>query len=510
MTATRPAPSLPSTHASPRVAIVGAGASGIATAAKLRDAGLDTFTVFEASERVGGTWRDNTYPGLYCDVPSRYYSFSFAPHAGWSRVFAPGQEIFDYLDTVVDDLDLRRFIRFSTRVAQAVWEEPVWRVTLDDGTTHEFDVLVAATGVLRDPKIPDIPGLDEFAGDCFHSARWDHDVRLEGRRIGLVGTGSTGVQITTALAGVAERFTLFVRTPHWVLSLPNLSYTPFGRMLHRLVPPLGRLAHRGWQWVFEKTMSQAATRPGWRRALVGLLVRACLRTVKDPDLRDKLTPTDDPLCKRLIISGGFYREVQRDEVDVVTDDIVRVVPEGVETADGTVHELDVLVLATGFHAQRFMRPMAITGRDDVTLDEAWSEGPHGHRTVAMPGFPNFFMLQGPHSPAGNQSFIQTAETQAGYVVQCVEIIGDHGVTMAPTPEATARFNDAIAAEMPRTAWVGGCDSWYLDANGHPTLWPFLAAEHRTALAAPDLDEYDVRPVRPDTATAPGHHAIPVG
>lgn len=496
MTATRPAPSTaPGSRTCPRVAIVGAGASGIALAVKLRRAGIDTFTVFEKAERVGGTWRDNTYPGLYCDVPSRYYSFSFAPHPDWSKVFAPGGEIRDYLEQVVDDFDVRRFVRFSTGVVDATWDDPVWRLTLDDGSEHVADVLVAATGVLRDPKIPDIDGLDEFAGAVFHSARWQHDVRLDDQRIGVIGTGSTGVQITTALAGVAERLTMFVRTPHWVLSLPNLPYTPLGRLLHRVSPRLGRWAHRGWQVVFEHTMSHAATRPGLRRRLVGALCRACLRTVKDPGLRAKLTPTDDPLCKRLIISGGFYREVQRDSVDVVDDDIVRVVPEGVETADGTVHELDVLVLATGFHAQRFMRPMAITGRDGLSLDDAWADGPRGHRTVAMPGFPNFFMLQGPHSPAGNQSFIQTAETQADYVVQCVEVIDERDVTMAPTPEATAAFNDAMAEEMPNTAWVGGCDSWYLDANGDPTLWPFLAQEHRTALAAPDLEEYDLRPAR---------------
>lgn len=494
MTTTRPVRTPLPHRTTPRVAIVGAGASGIALAVKLRAAGIDTFTVFESSDAVGGTWRDNTYPGLYCDVPSRYYSFSFAPWPGWSRVFAPGTEIRDYLERVVDDFDVRRFIRFSTKVVDATWDEPAWRVVLDDGTEQRFDVLVAATGVLRDPKIPDVPGLDDFAGASFHSARWDHDVRLDDQRIGVIGTGSTGVQVTTALAGVAEQFTLFARTPHWVLSLPNLPYTAFGRTLHRHVPRVGEAAHRGWQWVFEHTMSHAATRPGWRRRLVGALCRACLRTVRDPDLRARLTPTDDPLCKRLIISGGFYREVQRDTVDVVTDDIARVVPEGVETAGGTLHELDVLVLATGFHAQRFMRPMAITGREGVTLDDAWADGPHGYRTVAMPGFPNFFMLQGPHSPAGNQSFIQTAETQADYVVRCVEVVGERGVTMAPTRAATDEFNAAVADEMPNTAWVGGCDSWYLDSAGMPTLWPFLAHEHRTALAAPRLADYEVRAV----------------
>lgn len=479
----------------PRVGIVGAGISGIALAVRLRQAGIDTFTVFERSDAVGGTWRDNTYPGLYCDVPSRYYAFSFAPHPEWSRVFAPGAEIRDYLEQVVDDFDVRRFVAFSTTITEAVWDEPVWRVTLDDGSTREFDVLVAATGVLRDPRIPDVPGLEDFVGPWFHSARWEHDVRLAGRRVGVIGTGSTGVQITTALAGTADRLTLFARTPHWVLGLPNLPYTRVGRTLHRRAPALGRLAHRGWQAVFEQTMSHAATRPGWRRRAVGALCRAGLRTVRDPELRRALTPTDDPLCKRLVISGGFYRAVQHPSVDVVPDAIERVVPEGVVTRGGQLHPLDVLVLATGFHAQRFMRPMGITGRDGRTLDAAWADGPRGYRTVAMPGFPNFFMLQGPHSPAGNQSFIQTAETQADYVVQCVQLVADRQITLAPTAEATAAFNAAVAEEMPTTAWAGGCDSWYLDASGHPTLWPFLAREHRTALRTPDLADFDVRPVR---------------
>jgi cation diffusion facilitator CzcD-associated flavoprotein CzcO len=481
------------------VAIVGAGVSGICLGVQLLQAGIDSFTIFEEADRPGGTWRDNTYPGLYCDVPSRYYSFSFAPHPGWSRVFAPGNEIQAYLEWVVDRFHLDPHIRYGTGVTRATWQDPVWEVELADGTVHTFDVVVSATGVLRDPNIPDIPGLDGFAGDWFHSARWNHDVPLEGRRIGVIGTGSTGVQITTALAGVAGRLDLYMRRPHWVLTVPNLPYTKLGHTLHDRVPALGRVAHRGWQKVFEGSFSHAATRPGLRRKLVHRAVRACLDTVKDPDLRAKLTPSDDPLCKRLIISGGFYREVQRPNVDVVTDHIDRIVPDGIVTADGVLHELDVLVLATGFHAQRFMRPMALTGRDGIDIDEAWAKGPRAYLTVALPGFPNFFMLQGPHSPTGNQSLIETAEAQSHFIRQAIEVIRDRQVSLAPTAAATDRFNDAMAREMPKTAWTSGCDSWYLDDSGLPTLWPFLAPQHRTALSRVRLDDFVVTPLAARTA-----------
>ena len=486
-------------RSSARVAIVGAGASGICLGARLRMAGIDSFTIFEKADAVGGTWRDNTYPGLMCDVPSRYYSFSFAPRAEWSQVFAEGHEIRDYLEEVVDQFDLRRDIEFGTGVTSTTWQDDRWVVELDDGRTEVFDIVVNATGVLRDPNVPDIPGLEDFEGRWFHSARWEHDVRVDGQRVGVIGTGSTGVQITTALAGVAERLSLFARRPHWVLALPSLRYTALGHWLHRTFPGLGPAAHRGWQRVFESTMSHAATRPGARRTLVGLLCRACLRTVRDPELRAKLTPTDDPLCKRLIISGGFYREVQRESVDVVDTAIDRIEPRGVRTTDGRLHELDVLVLATGFHSQRFMRPMEVVGEDGVSLEDAWVKGPHSYRTVAMPGFPNWFMLQGPHSPAANQSFLETAETQADYVMQCIELIGDRDVAMAPTRRATDEFLGEVAAEMPNTAWLGGCDSWYLDDHGNPTVWPFLAAEHRRALAEPDLAHFDLRPRRTEDA-----------
>lgn len=501
-----PLPDTPARTGTPRIAIVGAGASGICLGVRLRQAGIESFTIFEKGSSVGGTWRDNTYPGLMCDVPSRYYSFSFAPRPDWSQVFAPGHEIRDYLEDVTDAFGVRPFIRFDTAVESTTWVDDRWEVRLADGTVEVYDVVVSATGVLRDPKIPDIPGLEEFGGRLFHSARWDHDAPIAGQRVGVVGTGSTGVQIVTALASVADHVSLFLRRPHWVLALPSLSYTPVGRWLHRTFPSLGRLAHRGWQRVFEETMSHAATRPGLRRRLVGWLCRACLRTVRDRELREQLTPTDDPLCKRLIISGGFYREVQRDSVDVVTDGIDRIVPEGVRTVDGTVHELDVLVLATGFHSQRYMRPMAVVGEDGRSLDDAWASGPHSYRTVAMPGFPNFFLLQGPHSPVANQSLIQIAETQADWVLQCIELIGERDVAIAPTQEATDAFLAELSAEMPQTAWASGCDSWYLDEHGNPTVWPFLAPEHRTALARPELDDFHVRPRRhadaPVTASTP--------
>ena len=475
----------------PTVVVVGAGMSGLCMGAKLRRAGIESFTIYEKADRLGGTWRDNTYPGLQCDVPSLLYQFSFDPNPDWSLTFSPGGEICGYLESVADRHGLRSHIRFGAEVVDARFEQGRWRVRTADGEQAEADFLVSASGVLHHPRYPSIAGLDEFEGACFHSARWDHDVELRGKRIGVVGTGSTGVQIVTALAPVAGELALFQRTAQWILPMGNWRQSRPGRALLRRFPALNRLGYRVTQAAFD-LFAVALIRPGWQRSLIARSCRRHLRSIQDPELRRKLTPDYEPMCKRLVVSDGFYDAMQRPNVALVTEDIERVEAGGVRTVEGALHELDVLVLATGFDAHAYMSPMEVTGPDGLTLSAAWSGGRRAYRTVAVPGFPNFFMLLGPHSPIGNVSLIAVAETQARYVMRWIDLWRREQVSaMAPTSEATERFNEAVREALPGTVWVTGCQSWYLDERGVPELWPWSQQRHRAALREPVLEEFEL-------------------
>ena len=478
----------------PTVGIIGAGMSGICMAAKLLSSGIESFTVFEKADEVGGTWRDNTYPGLACDVPSRFYSYDFRPNAGWTHLLPPGAEVQRYFRQVADERGIRPHIRFGTDVTAARYRDGQWWIVTAAGE-EAFDVLITATGVLRVPRYPDIPGLDRFAGAKFHSSRWDHSVSLADSRIGLIGTGSTGVQISAALGGAVRELNIFQRTPQWVFPMPNPRYSRLTRSVLGRWPGLGRIGYRFWQEFYEKIFARAMVRPGWQRRLVSAICRWNLRlSVRDPELRRKLTPNYQAMCKRQVLSKRYYRAIQRSGVHVVTDAIDHVEPEGVVTADGTLHELDVLVLATGFDAHAYVRPLTIVGEAGVSLDEAWADGPIAYRSVAVPGFPNLFMLMGPHSPIGNQSLVIIAEHQADYAMWWINQIRDGRVAAAaPTEVATKDYNEEMKAAMPQTIWATGCNSWYLDKNGLPELFPWEPVRHRELLSAPDLGDFDVRP-----------------
>jgi cation diffusion facilitator CzcD-associated flavoprotein CzcO len=475
------------------VAIVGAGMSGLCMAITLQQAGIHDFVILEKADEVGGTWRDNRYPGLSCDVPSRYYSYSFELRTDWSSWQAPGPEIWEYFRSVAERYGLREKIRFGTHVEEARWEDGRWRVRTKDGDRLDAAVLVSACGVLHHPRYPDIPGLEDFAGPAFHSARWDDSARLDGQRVGVIGTGSTGVQIVSDIAGRVRRLVHFQRTPQWILPLPNRRYTGLTRRVYSRFPRLARPAHRVYQHLFEELFGHGPTRPGWQRQLITRLSQWHLRLcVRDRELRRKLTPSYAVMCKRLVMSTRFYPAVQQPHVDVVTEGIERIEPEGVRTTDGRLHELDVLVLATGFDAHAYLRPMELVGADGRRLSEEWADGVRAYRTVALPGFPNFFMLMGPHSPIGNQSLITIAETQSRYIVEWVKKIRAREVrSAAPRDDATARFNEEMRAAMPGTIWVTGCQSWYLGKDGRPELWPWSPGHHRAMLARPRLDEFEL-------------------
>lgn len=467
--------------------------SGLCMAAMLRHAGITDITIIEKADEVGGTWRDNTYPGLSCDIPSRFYQFTFAPKPDWSKFFSPGAEIDRYFRHIATDLDIRRHIRFGTTVSEARFEDGRWCVRTDRGDEIVVDFLVAATGILREPRYPDIAGLEDFHGPVMHSARWDHSFDPAGKRVAVIGTGSTGVQIVCGLEPVTDELKLFQRSAQWVVPIPNPSYSKPLDAVRRRLPVLNALAYHGYLSVFE-FLATALVRPGWQRRLISALCRANLRTVADPDLRRRLTPDYQPMCRRLVISAGFYRAMQRDNVSLVDTAIDHIDERGVVTSDGRVHEVDAIVLATGFDAHAFMRPMNIVGHNGMTLDEHWAEGPTAHLGVGLPGFPNFFMLMGPHSPVGNYSLTAIAEHQGGHILRWIQRWQDGQLdAVAPTAAATAAFNAEMRAAMPGTVWATGCTSWYLGKDGVPELWPWTPDVYRHRLRAePNLADYDLQ------------------
>ena len=475
------------------IAIIGAGASGLVAAIKLKEAGYRSVTVFEKASDLGGTWRDNRYPGLHCDIPSHAYRYSFAPNAEWSRTCAPGSEILAYLRKTATDYELFDLIRFNSEVVEARFVDQQWVLETADGFQGAFGAVITATGVLHHPVYPDIPGLETYRGKAFHSARWDDEVDLSGKRLGVIGTGSTAVQITTSAVSSVAKLELFQRTAQWVSPWEVETITEEQKQRYRSDPD-------SMQAEYESILEELNF--GFAASIVGEnpegyqeLVRRCqdyLATVRDPVLRQKLTPDYEVGCKRLIMGSGFYEAIQKPNAELVTEKIERFCPEGILTSDGLTHELDVIVLATGFNTHQFFRPMKVYGRDGVCLDDVWKERNEAYLTVAIPGFPNWFMIGGPSSPIGNFSWLLTSETQLGYILQLVERLrsGD-AEEIAPRPEAAAAFNKAVQERLPRTIWMTGCTSWYIDQNGSVASWPWTFEKFQTEMSKPNWEDYEL-------------------
>jgi cation diffusion facilitator CzcD-associated flavoprotein CzcO len=464
------------------------------SAIKLHEAGFDDLVVYEKADRLGGTWRDNTYPGLACDVPSHLYSYSFAPNPDWSHVFSPGPEICAYFEDVARAYDVERGIRFGTEIIRLAFERGRWRIEGTGGTFDEADVIIAATGVLHHPRLPGIPGIETFGGPCFHSARWDHDVPLAGARVGVIGTGSTAVQITSAIVDTVDELHLFQRTPQWILPMPNPEIDEADRVRYRKDPAAMRAVRQELARSFEDNFANIVVDAGSPQLqLIEDMCRANLEdNVTDPVLREKLRPDYRAACKRLIVSPDFYQAIQRPQARLVTDRIEGVEPKGVRTADGSLHELDVLVLATGFQVDRFLRPIEVLGRGGVSLDEVWCDRPSAYLAVSVPEFPNLFMLNGPNGPVGNFSLIDVAELQFGYIMQLVDLIGAGRCReISASQPAAERFEQDRVEAAKNTVWMTGCHSWYLDDRGVPAAWPWTYDRFREEMSQPRLDDFDL-------------------
>ncbi len=478
--------------------IVGAGFSGLAMAIRADRAGFSRFAILEKADRIGGTWRDNTYPGAASDVPAHLYSLSFAPRSDWSRLFPRQGEIQAYLQGLVAAHGLAGRLRLGTTVRGATYDEAscLWRVETDRGVV-EARVLVGAVGALHAPARPALPGLETFAGACFHTAAWDHGCDLAGKRVGVIGTGASAVQIVPEIAGRAAPLTLFQRSPPWILPRHDRPYGAGAKTLLK-VGPLRRLYRASLFWRRELTALLGFTRVSRLTAGGEALARAHLKaSIPDPDLRRRLTPSYRLGCKRVLLSDDFYPALARSDVSLVTEAIREVTPHGVVTADGTEHALDVLILATGFSPSGSFDRLALTGRDGRTLAQAWREGADAFHGIAMSGFPNFFLLLGPNTGLGHNSVLAMVEAQVAHVLGALRWLKQNpGRALEVRADAQGAFRAAVDARLADSIWArGGCGSWYLDGGGrNRTLWPGTATAYRRA--ARRLRRRDYRLVGP--------------
>ena len=480
--------------------VIGAGFAGLGAAITLAEAGEHDFAVVEKGDDVGGTWRANTYPGAACDVPSQLYSFSFAPNPDWSMSFSPQPEIQAYLRRVAAESGTLDRFHFGTTVREARWDDDaqLWRVSTDRGDLTATTV-ISGSGGLSEPRLPDIDGIDSFTGALFHSARWDHDVDLAGKRVAVIGTGASAIQIVPEVAKVAAHLDVHQRTAPWVIPRNDRRYTRLERLAFRSVPGVMKAYRWAVYWGRESYVPGFTLEPRLAAPAKALALANIARGIDDPELRARVTPDFAIGCKRILISNTYYPTLAQDHVDLVTDRIVDVTGDAVVTADGTEHPVDVIIVATGFHTTE--QPIAehVVGRGGRTLAQVWAEhGMASYKGTTVAGFPNFFQLVGANTGLGHSSMVFIIESQLAYVVDAIRTMRIHRYgAVEPRRDAQDAWNRDVQRRMRHTVWsTGGCASWYLDSHGrNTTLWPRATFTFRRLLAAFDVGAYVVEPVR---------------
>ena len=481
-----------------RIAVIGTGFSGIAAAVRLTEAGETDFVLYERSGDVGGTWRDNTYPGCACDVPSHLYSFSFAPNPSWSRAFSPQPAIQRYLRGVADSYGVTPRVRFHHEIEDASWDEAdrVWRLNTSKGE-RTADILVSAVGGLSAPSIPQIKGLEDFEGPAFHSAEWDHEAELDGKRVAVIGTGASAIQFVPELQPRAASIDLFQRTPPWIMPRRDRPISKIERRLFRTFPALQKAVRTAIYWGRELfALPMLKPRIAGRTELIAR--KHLEHQVPDPRLRAKLTPDYSIGCKRILLSNQYYRSLGEENVEVVTTGIREIRRDSVVTVDGVEHPADAIVFGTGFKVADMPVGHQIHGRGGVSLHETWAGSPTAHLGVTVGGFPNFFMLMGPNTGLGHTSVTIMIEAQVDYLVDALSHLRRQETSvMEPTPAAIRGWRSEIDRLSEGTVWTaGGCNSWYLDDNGkNSILWPSFATSYRHRLSTFRPDEFEFGPGR---------------
>ncbi len=492
-----------------RVAIIGAGFAGLGMAIRLKQEGIHDFVVLERADDLGGTWRDNSYPGCACDVPSHLYSFSFAPNPNWSHIFARQEEILAYLRDCAQRFGVIPHIRYGHEVNGVQWDDGAdrWRIQTSAGSLSAR-ALVAAAGPLSQPSIPKLPGLERFAGESFHSAQWDHDLDLTGKRVAVIGTGASAIQFVPRIQPKVEQLYVFQRTPPWVLGRPEHRITDAEKRLLRRVPAIQRALRTAIYWGAEGGILGLAYDPRLVKPVESLARRHIKAQVADPELRAKLTPDYRLGCKRILGSDDYYPALTQPNAEVVTDPITRVRKGAIVTDDGAVREVDTIIFGTGFHVTDNPMMAMVHGRDGRSLADVWRGSPEAYLGMTVPGFPNGFLIVGPNTGLGNNSIVFMIEAQVRYVLGALKAMEEHGLAAIDVlPEVHRAFQDEVQTRMPGSVWTdGGCRSWYLDENGrNSTLWPDFTWRYALRTRRFDLSEYrarlDLRAEQPTAVSA---------
>lgn len=493
-----------------RVAIVGAGFAGLGLAIRLRQRGTSDFVIFERGAEVGGTWRDNTYPGAACDVPSNLYSFSFAPNPSWTRSFSPQAEIHEYLRECAVRFGVLPHIRFGHEVTGATWDDEgsCWQVDTVQGR-HRATVLVSARGPLSEPSLPDVPGLTDFAGTLFHSARWDHAHDLTGERVAVIGTGASAVQFVPRIQPAVQQLHVFQRTAPWVVPRRDRRLGRVEQEVFRRVPAAQLAVRAAVYWGREAYVlafvGDARRRRARAKVATDAARRLLERQVQDPLLRQKLTPGYEIGCKRIVISSDYYPALTRPNVEVVTDPIAEVRPRAIVTSDGTERRVDTIILGTGFDVSGRAAGTHTVGRDGQTLASAWATRLQAYKGTTVAGFPNLFLMVGPNTGLGHSSIVFVIESQIAYVLDALDTMARRGFSsLEVSAKAQAAWNERIAVRSRRTVWTeGGCRSYYLDAQGrNVALWPGSSWSYRAAVRRFDAGAYVTRAAAPERAPVP--------
>ncbi len=475
--------------------VVGAGFSGLAAGIELKRAGITDFVILEKADRVGGTWRENTYPGAACDVPSHLYSYSFEPNPHWTRAYGGQEEILAYLDHVADIYGLRSHLRFGELVSDARWDETTasWHVTTRAGEQLEARSLLLGNGALHIPQLPAIPGLATFRGTQFHSARWNHDYDLRGKRVAVVGTGASAIQFVPRIAPLVRELHVYQRTPPWIVPKRDREITSLERWAFENVPGAHWVRRTALYWLLESRVLGFAYAPKINQAIEHIVRRHIAREVEDPSLRAKLTPTYRFGCKRVLISNDWYPTLQQPHVSVVTDGISEVTPTGVRTQDGTEREVDALILGTGFRVTEYLSSIRIVGRGGTELNDAWRQSLRNYLGITVSGFPNLFLLMGPNTGLGHNSMIFMIEAQARYAASAVELMRRRQLgALDVRPEVEAAFKRELTHRMKNTVWISGCSSWYQTPGGEVFLWPAATVDYWRRTRRIDLEDYERR------------------
>ena len=477
------------------VAIIGAGFAGIGAAIRLRDEGITDFVIYERGAEIGGTWRDNTYPGAACDIPSRLYSYSFAPNPDWSHTYSGSAEILQYINRMVDTCDLRPRIQFGHEVTALEYDdaEGTWTVRFRDREPVRARSVVMASGPLANASLPDIPGIETYEGNKIHSARWDHEYDFTGKKVAVVGTGASAVQIIPELVKVADSVKVFQRTPGWVLPRVNTETGDWARRLYRSVPLTEKLARSAWFWGHESVALGVVWDTPLTRIVEALSLANLRMQVKDSWLRRQLKPDFSAGCKRLLMSSDYYPALQADNCKLVTWPIARLSPRGIRTVEGIEHQFDAIVFATGFDVSKAGTPFPVIGSDGRELAAEWSSGAYAYRSVAVSGYPNLYFTFGPNSGPGHSSALVYMEAQIDYITKAIGTLMRFGwKALDVRADAQERYNADIQRRLQSTTWNSGCQSWYLTEDGfNATMYPGFATQYVNQLKNLDLHDYRI-------------------